>query len=115
MEKDMSKPDIENVLRIVRMKQEAVELYEEIEKEVSKIKSEFGAVRFDYDLEEFLDEMGGEYEAVETLTQNGRYLKFEITDNAAKIAEGQSVFAKAYVKPLVWESRSLKRCPDSLK
>lgn len=112
----MNKPDIDKVLEIVRKKKEAIALYEEIDAAIKEIKAEFGACRFDYDLEQALDEQSTEdpqYD--ESLLKDGRYLKFEIVDNVAKMANGESAFAKAYVKPIVYEARSLKRCPESLK
>lgn len=51
-----NKPDIKEVLEINRMKEQAKALYDEIDARVADIKAEYGADRFDYDLEEFVDE-----------------------------------------------------------
>lgn len=105
----MNKPDIETVLRIIRMKREAQELYEEVDKEIAKIKENYGSARFDYDLEELPADM------VDDMKADGRWLKFEIVDNLAEMNAGESVWTSATFKPLTFSSKSLKRCPESLK
>ena len=113
----MNKPDILEVLEIMRMKEEAATLYERVDAMVSNIMSEFGPGRFDYDLEVFFDEWNPDngYPYDQVIMKDGRYLKFELTDNIKKLAEGGDVWKSVGFKPVSFELRNLKRCPDSLK
>lgn len=112
----MNKPDIKEVLAIAEMKQQARALYEEIDNRIATIKSEYGAGRFDYDLENHVAKSNGKVsEYCLGALDDAPYLKFEITDNAEKLASGESLFSKMCFKPVVFEFRGLKRCPDSLK
>lgn len=113
----MSKPDIKDVLEIVRLKEEAAARYEAIGQMIAKFAAEFAPGRFDYDLEEFLDEYnpdnGHPYD--EALVANGRYLKLEITDNIKALQDGGTVWKSTAFEPLSFKTQFLKRCPDSLK
>lgn len=118
----MSKPEIKEVLAIKHLKEQAKALYEEIDSRVDDIKSEFGAGRFDYDLEKFIDEYSDNPDmeltvmgVVEDSKNNGRYLKLEIVDNVRKLQDGETVFSNVSFKPVSFQVRGLKRCPDSLK
>lgn len=94
------KPEIKEVLEIQAMKEDANRIYEEIDIRVSRIKDEFGAGRFDYELPE---------------GENTPYLKLEITDNIKELSEGGSVWKSTIFKPVAFSTRGLKRCPASLK
>lgn len=113
----MNKPDIKEVLELVEMKKEAARLYTEVDNRIDMILSEFGAGRFDYDLEQFIDEHSadGDFEYDETIMKDGRYLKLEIVDNAQQLRNGVTVFSSVSFKPVSFKAQSLKRCPDSLK
>lgn len=118
----MSNPDIKEVIEINSLKEQAKALYTEVDKRIEAIKNEHGAGRFDYDLEQFVDENSDNQEmelvvsgVVDDMKANGRYLKLEITDNVKKLEAGESVFSSTSFKPIVWATRGLKRCPESLK
>lgn len=113
----MSKPNVNEVLDIVRMKYEATALYDEIDRRVAEMMAEFGAGRFDYDLDGFLDKWNTDNESPfdELIEKGGRYLKFEIEDNVQKLQGGGTVWKSAAFKPVSFSSRSLKHCPESLK
>ena len=117
-----NKPDIKEVLEINGMKEQAKALYNEIDARIEAIKEKYGSGRFDYDLEQFVDEYSEHpnmeltvYGVVEDMKENGRYLKLEITDNVEKLTAGESIFSNVSFKPIVWATRGLKRCPESLK
>lgn len=107
------KPEINEVLEIMAMKKQAQELYDEIDNQIAQIKDEFGAGRFDYDLDELQD--GDLSDFADKLWSKGQYFKLEITDNAEKLQAGDTVFKSTFIKPVSFSSRSLKRCPESLK
>lgn len=118
----MSKPDINEVLEIASLKEQAKALYNEIDGRIEAIKSEHGAGRFDYDLEKFVYENSDNpemelivYGVVEDMKHHGRYLKLEITDNVQKLKDGGAVFSSVSFKAVVFQVRGLKRCPESLK
>jgi len=113
----MSKPDVLKVVELMKMKEEAAALYDRIDATVKEMMREFGEGRFDYDLEEFFDEWNPDngYPFDESLMKDGRYLKFELTDNVKKLAVGGDVWKSVGFKPVSFELRNLKRCPDSLK
>ena len=108
------KPNTQDVLQIMEMKAQAAVLYEEIDRRITEIKAQYGVGRFDFDLEEFLDEYDGNaYD--ERIMDNGRYLKLEIKDNAQALQNGEAVFTSVSFKPVSFSTSSLKRCPESLK
>lgn len=111
------KPDVKNVLELIRLKNEATSLYNKIDTIVQEMTDEFGAKRFYYDLEEFLDEYNPDngYYFDESLMKDGRYLKLEITNNIQAMKEGKEIWKSVSLKPLSFKTQSLKRCPDSLK
>ena len=98
----MNKPTIDEVLEILEMKEQAVELFAEIDKRVEKIRLEFGAQRFDYDL----------YEADE---DGKRYLKFQIQDHLQDMMDGKDVWKSVPFKAVSFSTSKLKGCPKSLK
>lgn len=110
-----AKPNLIEVLEIAMLKKEVDDLYAEIDRRVAKIKEEFGAGRFDYDLNNLA---GGEIDALmfgKEMQENGRYFKFEIVDNLKKLEEDGSFWKSVVFKPFSLSSRSLKRCPKSLE
>jgi len=96
------KPNVRDVLKILEMKDVATKLYEEIDQRVQSLCEEFGADRFDYDLNVADDD-------------NKRYLKFEITDNIQKLKDGDDVWKSVPFKPVTFTVSKLKNCPKSLK
>ena len=101
------KPDIIDVLEILKMKADASKLYGEIDIRVEAMMAEFGAARFDYDLGEFQDSVGVDADAA--------YLKFEIEDNISALTEKGVLWKSASFKAVSFSSGFLKRCPASLK
>lgn len=101
----MSKPDLNKVLEIMSMKDEANRLYDEIDELISEIKNEYGTGRFDYELPDDSPEALNEY----------KYLKFEITDNIEKMLSDGVLFKSTSIKPVSFVTQGLKKCPDSLK
>jgi len=95
-----NKPDLQNVLKVLAMKEEASKLYDEIDKIVSEMKTEFGAGRFDYDLD---------------TKEDASYLKFEIIDNVQVLQESGTAWKTVGFKPVTFSSGYLKRKPASLK
>lgn len=92
-------PELTEVLAIQALKDQAAALYDELDARIAKLKDEYGAGRFDYEL-------------VDAETP---YLKFEIIDNAQVLAEGGTVWKSTAFKPLSFEVRGLKTKPASLK
>jgi len=113
----MSKPNVKDVLNLLAMKEEAAALYEAMDAMVSSLYGEFGAGRFDFDLEKFIDEHSTDhdFDYDDGIMQNGRYLKLEIVDNLAKMQAGENVWKNVNFKAVSFSARSLKRCPESLK
>lgn len=113
----MSKPNLIDVLDLMEQKREAIAMLDEVDKQVAAIAAQHGFGRFDYDLEEFLDEVNREmgYKFDESLLDNGRYLKLELTDNVQALENGEIVWKSVAVKPVSFSTQSLKRCPTSLK
>jgi hypothetical protein len=116
----MNKPDIEQVIELARMKEEAKALYDEIDSMTLRLMEQFGPGRFDYDLEEAFARAAtirpvevGTFE--ESLIANGRYLKLEITDNIEAMKAGEVVWKSVAFKAADAKTQSLKRRPDSLK
>jgi hypothetical protein len=111
------KPEVVDVLKIIAMKQRAKELYEKIDEAVLELAEEFGAGRFDYDLNLVppQDEDSELFDVVIDYKSLGQYMKFEIVDNLEKLEAGESVFTSASIKPVSFSSRSLKNIPKSLK
>lgn len=109
------KPNIEDVLYILKWKQNITGLYEQIDKQTKKLFDQFGEGRFDYNLNEvvFMSESMTEFQ--NQLLEQGQYLKFELVDNIQKLVDDQQLFTSTSVKPLAFSSRVLKRCPESLK
>ena len=95
----MKKPNLEDVLNVLKMKDKANKLYDEIDEIVTKMKEEFGAGRFDYDLNE----------------SDAPYLKFEIVDNVQELLQDKIVWKSVALKPVSFSSGRLKRIPSSLK
>jgi len=112
-----NKPNLVQVLDILRMKDEATALYKQIDARIVEMLSEFGAGRFDYDLEELLDEWNPDngYPFDKSLMDDGRYLKFVLEDNIQKLKDGEAVWRSVATKPVTFSSMNLKRVPDSLK
>jgi hypothetical protein len=106
----VSKPNLEHVLSILEMKERASRLYDEIDSRVAEIAEEFGAGRFDYDLEGVHVNM----DFADAQRDKGRFLKFEIVDNVAELTSGATVWKSAGIKPISFSARALKRCPKSL-
>ncbi|MCP5016891.1 MAG: hypothetical protein GY938_16725 [Ketobacter sp.] len=105
---------IEKALKLMGLKRQAEEIYNEIDNIVAELIEKNGFGRMDFDLEKFLDgQINNEYD--ETLMENGRYLKLELTDNIAALSEGLTVWKSTPFKPVSFELRPLKRCPASLK
>ena len=99
------KPELIEVLEIVMMKEEAKALYDEVDKRIATIKRECGAGRYDYDLN---DLSGGDIDPLmfgKELQKEARYLKLEIVDNVAKLAEGESVWKSVGFKPISFSSK----------
>lgn len=111
------KPKLVDVLEIVAMKQQASELYDEIDKRINAMFVESGSGRFDYDLSTSnnFDTEGHVIGTLNELKESGGYLKFEITDNVEALTNGATVFKSVSMKPISFSSRSLKRCPKSLE
>lgn len=110
----MDKPNLEHVLSILEMKEQASRLYDEIDARVAEMAEEFGAGRFDYDLD--TNTVGVDFPAILLVKQRekGQFLKFEIVDNVAELVAGETVWKSAGIKPLSFSARALKRCPKSL-
>ena len=117
MTKDM-KPNLNDVIRIMMIKQHIKELDEELdEKNLDQI-SVFGAARFDYHLtdDEIAHLEGDVIGFAENLVDDGkRYLKFEMTDNIAKLLNGEAIFKATSIKPVSVSAAMLKTKPKSLK
>lgn len=111
----MSKPNLVDVLDVVRMKAEATALYDEIDRRIAGMMAEYGAGRYDYDVVDYIESSSLPGEFVLDLVESGRYLKFELEDNVGKLASGEAVWKSVGLKPVSFSSGSLKRCPDSLK
>ena len=105
------KPDISEVLELMRMKKTAGDLYDEFDKRVAALAAEFGEGRFDYDLNTV------EVPAMQAVVdvKDGRFLKFELFDNVAKLAAGEDVWKSVAFKPQTYATRQLKGKPVSLK
>lgn len=97
----MTKPTLEEALNIIKMKEEAKALYEQIDTAAAALSAQHGAGRFDYDL--------GEDDG------DGRYLKLELTDNVEVLKSGKTVWKITGISPVSMSSQRLKRCPESLK
>lgn len=97
-----TRPGIGGVLEILKMKRQAAELYDEIDRRMKKICDEFGEGRYDYDL-------------VRPDGDGKRYLKFEVTDNIRKMKDGEDIWKSVSIKPVVFSLGMLKNCPKSLK
>ena len=125
------KPPIEKVLKILALKKQIKDLYEQQDQLIAQLHKEFGAGRFDYDLAEppveLIEETVFEQrkyikvisytdiaELVGQLLENGNYLKFEIVDNLENLAQGKPIFKSTSISPLSFASGSLKRRPKSL-
>ena len=104
------KPDVNDVLALMAMKKKAGDLYDEIDKRVAALAAEFGEGRFDYDLADVPGLPG-----FITPVEDGRYLKFELFDNVAKLAAGEEVWKSVAFKPQTYATRQLKGKPVSLK
>ena len=109
----MNKPNVSDILEIVQMKAEATALYEKIDKRTAEIMTEFGAGRFDYDLNQAAK--NNYHPVVDELLEKGQYLKFQLEDNIKKLQSGGAVWKSVGFKPVSFSSSSLKRCPESLK
>jgi len=104
----MSKPKLEHVLAILEKKEQASKLYDEIDARIAELVDEFGAARFDYDLDE------AQHVNVDAQREKGQFLKFEIVDNVAELSTGETIWKSVTFKPVSFSSRALKRRPKSL-
>ena len=113
----MSKPYIEDVLVVALLKEEIKKRYDILDTLVKAMFTNYGEGRFDYDLinETNIELTEDVEEFVEELLKKGDYLKFEMTDNLKKMADEGKLFTSTSVKPISFETKSLKNCPDSLK
>ncbi len=93
------KPELEEVLKLLALKEQTKQLYEQIDLLTKQMLDEFGSGRFDYELED----------------ESKRFLKFELTDNVEKLRNDGVVFKAASFKPVSFSSGFLKRRPKSLK
>lgn len=98
----MAKPELNEVLEIIRMKEEAAKLYEQIDANLAEMIFKFGAGRFDYDVSDI--------EGQET-----DYLKFELKDNLQELATKGYIFKSTAIKPVSFCASGLKNKPKSLK
>ena len=109
------KPDLSEVLRVIQRKEEIAKLYEENDAAIAKMLEEYGEGRFDYDLNK-IGGLGSDVQqiAIDSVDNGYRYLKFELTDNIQALKAGK-IFKSTSFSPVSFSSRSLKRCPESLK
>ena len=120
----IDKPDINEVLRLIKLKKQVKDIYEEIdgivEDWVNKycVRDSELTARYDYALGEheiaFLE--GDTLKFAEELVADGKhYLKLVLFDNLAKFAEDGKLFTTTSVKMFDYETRMLKNRPASLK
>jgi len=110
------KPELLEVLEILKMKEEAKKLYDEVDVRINKLFMECGASRYDYDLNALplIAETDAEKFGFH-LRKETRYLKLEIVDNLTKLLDDGSFWKSVVFKAVSFSVRTLKRCPASLK